>query len=76
MSAVDTHSILSTGGTKEDLTRKVHDLLANLRHLCDANGLSFEAISEQAEGCYLEEVAAEQAQIDAELEEEEGEQVL
>jgi hypothetical protein len=41
----------------EDQETLIGDLLCNLRHLCDAEGLNFDAINAGAGRCYSEEIS-------------------
>jgi hypothetical protein len=48
---------VETGSIHEDQETLVRDLLCNLRHLCDAEGICFGDIDKGAHAVYLEEIS-------------------
>lgn len=71
--AVD-HFSKVVGAQDEDLETKMTDLLADMMHLADQNGLDFEKLTEHAENHFDEEFEEEEGGEDEEDEEEEEEE--
>lgn len=55
--AVQAHGLETMDSPEdEDISTLIGDLLCNLRHLCDAEGLDFGAVDKGSHRCYMEEI--------------------